>query len=123
MAQELDKKLINTFVQTFYGHIRKHPVLGPIFEERLANHWGEHMEALTNFWMTVLGGIPSYKGNPMQVHQQVPGIEASHFPLWLDLFAQTAREELPTPIAETAIEKSQRIAKSLQLGLFFKPEL
>ncbi|WP_417464115.1 group III truncated hemoglobin [Kordiimonas sp.] len=119
----LDRNLIKSFVEAFYQGIRAHGVLGPIFEDKLADHWDDHIETLTDFWMTVLAGERAYKGNPFAVHRRLEGLEASHFPLWLEIFDETADRVLPPELAAYAREKAHRIADSLKQGLFFRPEL
>lgn len=120
-----ERKTIHAFVVDFYSHIRRDIVLGPIFNEKIGDHWDAHFETLTDFWMTVLHGVQQYKGNPFLAHRQTPGIRPGHFDRWLDIFAESAKRKLPAPLAEEAITKSKRIADSLRQGLFFrapKPE-
>ena len=119
----LSRDLIKSFVEAFYQGIRAHAVLGPVFEEKLADHWDAHIETLTDFWMTVLAGERAYKGNPFAVHKRLEGLEAQHFPLWLEVFDNTAKAELSPELAAYAIEKAHRIADSLKQGLFFRPEI
>jgi hemoglobin len=52
----------------------------------------------------------------MMVHAPLP-IEPRHFDRWLQLFAQTAREICPPTAAQYFIERAQRIADSLELGI------
>jgi len=47
-------------------------------------------------------------------------IEPPMFDRWLHLWRETARETLSKPAAAAIIMKAERIAESLQLGLFFK---
>jgi len=47
-------------------------------------------------------------------------IEPAMFDRWLNLWRATARETLSKPAAAAIIIKAERIAESLQLGLFFK---
>ncbi len=122
ISGNLDRSLIKSFVEAFYQGIRAHAVLGPVFEDKLADHWDAHIETLTDFWMTVLAGERAYKGNPFAVHKRLEGLEASHFPLWLEVFDETATRELSPELAAYATEKAHRIADSLKQGLFFRPD-
>ncbi len=110
---------IRTFVVDFYSAIRQHETLGPIFNTAVED-WDAHFETLTDFWMTVLLGVPSYKGNPFEAHQQVSGIQDSHFDSWLIVFKESANRSLNEDLAAIAIEKASRIADSLRSGLFFR---
>lgn len=119
---EIKRKTIKIFVVDFYTHVREHRVLGPIFDNKIGDHWEEHFETLTDFWMTVLHGIHSYKGNPFLAHRQTPGMQPEHFDIWLAIFAESAHRTLPIELAEMAVLKSERIASSLRQGLFFRPD-
>jgi hemoglobin len=58
----------------------------------------------------------SYHGRPMQKHLPLP-VDGRHFDRWLELFAITARELCPPKAAAHFIERAQRIAESLELGI------
>ncbi|TNE67108.1 MAG: group III truncated hemoglobin [Alphaproteobacteria bacterium] len=121
LPERIERATIYHFVTGFYARVQEHPRLGPVFNPRLEGHWDAHFERLTDFWMTVLSGVPAYKGNPFQVHQALPGLSPDLFEDWLGLFAETARDMLEPALADHAVEKSRRIADSLQQGLFFRP--
>ena len=116
----IDRDTLRHFVTAFYRRVRAHAVLGPIFEEKLAENWDHHIEILSDFWLTVLAGIPAYKGNPFAVHQRLAELKPEHFPLWLQIFSETAHDEFAPDLAALAIEKANRIADSLRQGLFFR---
>jgi hemoglobin len=62
-----------------------------------------------------------YKGNPMGAHLRHAGqIEPAMFERWLALWGETARELLEPDSAAAIVAKAERIAESLQLGLFFR---
>jgi len=48
-------------------------------------------------------------------------VRPEHFERWLSLFRQTARQTCPAEIADLFIGRAENIARSLQLGMFFKP--
>ena len=57
----------------------------------------------------------------MLVHKQVDMIREAHFDRWLALFEFTLRDIAPSDAAiELFMEKAQRIAESLKLGLFYR---
>jgi hemoglobin len=61
-----------------------------------------------------------YKGNPLMMHlKHVARIHPAMFARWLELWRETAREVLDDEGA-AVIAKAERIAESLQLGMFFK---
>ncbi len=50
-------------VSRFYAQVRGHPVLGPIFNERIsddAHAWAEHEAKITAFWAKALLYEPEY---------------------------------------------------------------
>jgi hemoglobin len=53
----------------------------------------------------------------MQAHIRIGNLRPTHFARWLHLFEQTAREVCPPEAADIFVEKSQMIARSLQMGL------
>jgi hemoglobin len=57
-----------------------------------------------------------YHGRPMQKHMPLP-VDARHFDRWLALFEATARELCPPKAAEHFVERAQRIAESLEMGI------
>jgi hemoglobin len=63
-----------------------------------------------------------YKGSPMLAHMRLKMITEAHFERWLSLFRATAMELFQPEIAKTFIARAETIARSLQLGMFFRPE-
>jgi hemoglobin len=113
---------IATLVDTFYARLRRHPVLGPVFNTAIAKEkWPEHLATMRSFWSSVRLASGQYSGNPVAVHRAVARIERPLFTDWLKLFSETAWELFdPAPASEFAT-KVQRIATSLQLALFHRP--
>ncbi|WP_439816501.1 group III truncated hemoglobin [Zavarzinia sp. CC-PAN008] len=111
----IDNPMIERLVRSFYDRIRADAVLGPIFAARITD-WEPHLLTMMRFWSSValLTGI--YHGQPMPKHAVLP-IDAAHFDRWLALFRQTAREVCPPAAADHFIEKAERIAESLELGV------
>ena len=111
---------IRTLVDAFYAKVRRDPALGPIFERAVAD-WPEHLAKLADFWSSVMLTSGRYKGNPMAAHAALAGLSPAMFARWLELFAETADQLFAPALAAAFREKSERIAESLQLGLFFRP--
>ncbi|PVM83605.1 group III truncated hemoglobin [Caulobacter endophyticus] len=113
---------IDALVETFYAKVRRHPRIGPVFNGQIAEEaWPHHMAMLKDFWATVLQGSGRYKGSPMAVHQRIEGFQEWMFTPWLNLFHATCVELFDAPRAAIIGEKAERIARSLKLGLFFRP--
>ena len=119
----VSEETIVKLVDAFYVKVRRDPVLGPVFEQAIAaDEWPAHLAKMYDFWSSVMLTTGRYKGNPMMAHMKVAGIEEGLFPRWLALFRETADELCPPEIAAIFRQKSERIAESLKLGLFFRPQ-
>lgn len=114
--------LIAAVVHGFYDKVRAHPELGPIFDGVIGDHWDTHLNTMVDFWSALLRRSGRYAGQPMRKHLALAGVGPEHFVIWLALFHQTC-EELCTPEQGLAFtERAERIAKSFQLGMFYRPE-
>lgn len=114
----IDRALIETLVQDFYGRVRGDPELGPIFE-RVVTDWPPHLETMVDFWSAVTKVTRRFDGRPMQKHLAIAEIEPRHFDRWLALFRVSVRSVTPPAIAEIFINRAERIAQSLQQGIAF----
>jgi hemoglobin len=115
---------IVTLVDAFYAKVRRDEILGPVFERAIApDAWPVHLAKMYDFWSSVMLTTGRYKGNPLGVHMKVAGLEANMFSRWLALFRATAEELFSPELAASFREKSERIAESLKLGLFYRPGL
>jgi hemoglobin len=111
----VDEAMIERMVRGFYARVRQDDRLGPIFAEKIGD-WEAHLQKMCAFWSSVALMTGVYHGQPMQKHLPLP-IDAAHFDRWLQLFGETAREICPPQAAELFVERAQRIAESLELGL------
>ena len=111
----IDAALIERLVHAFYAKVRGDELLGPVFNERVAN-WDAHLARMCLFWSSVALGSATYQGSPMQVHAPLP-VDAQHFDRWLALFEATANEVCPPAAAEHFVVRAKRIAQSLELGI------
>lgn len=107
---------IELLVNRFYQRVRKDALIGPIFNERIGNHWAEHLQKLYEFWDSRLLTGATYGGNPLQAHRPLP-IGAQHFERWLTLWEQTVNDFFEGSKADEAIEKAHKI------GSFFEKRL
>ena len=111
----IDEAMIERLVHGFYARVREDAVLGPIFEARIRD-WEPHLAQMCAFWSSVALMSGRYHGTPMAKHLPLP-VDAGHFDRWLALFEATARELCPPEAALHFIERAQRIAASLELGI------
>lgn len=116
----IDETALRRLVGRFYGKVRADDVLGPIFNSAIAD-WPEHLEKLTAFWSSVMLTSGRYKGNPMAAHLRLASrIDPAMFGHWLKLWRETAGELLDSAGAAAVTAKAERIAESLQLGMYFR---
>jgi hemoglobin len=111
----ITEAMIERLVHGFYAKVRADAVLGPVFEARIQD-WEPHLSQMRAFWSSVALMTGRYHGTPMAKHLPLP-VDADHFDRWLELFEQTARELCPPEAAAHFIERAQRIAASLELGI------
>ena len=117
----LTEEDIARLVDAFYAKVRADSALGPVFDRAISD-WGPHLATMRRFWSSVMLTSGRYKGNPVAVHQRVEGIEYDLFARWLALFEETCRELFDDAIADAFRDKAVRIAGSLKLALFYRPD-
>ena len=100
---------IQRFVVRFYAAVRTDPELSPIFEARIGGRWDAHLERMVDFWSSVLLASGRYRGNPLEVHQAIPGLDSRHYDRWLDLFEATLHDVLEEPMARDVVARARRM--------------
>lgn len=118
----IDEQMIRTLVNGFYARVREDTEIGPIFERVIGEDWDAHLTKMYDFWSSVMLMTGRYKGNPMIAHIRLKTVRPEHFDRWLTLFRLTAEELLPHEIAVLFIDRAENIARSLQLGMFYRPQ-
>jgi hemoglobin len=108
--------MIRDLVHAFYARVRGDDLLGPVFDTAVAD-WDAHLNKMCAFWSSVTLLTGSYKGTPMQAHAGLPQITPAHFRRWLALFRETAAQICPPDAAALFIDRAERIAESLQMGI------
>lgn len=112
----IDETMVAELVNRFYAEVRQDELLGPVFNSRIED-WDEHLAKLCAFWSSVVLMTGRYKGQPMPAHIAIAEISDQHFMRWLELFAETANVVCPPEAASLFVDRSQRIAQSLRLGI------
>ncbi|MGR3454588.1 group III truncated hemoglobin [Pseudooceanicola sp.] len=110
----LSEAVLTDLVHRFYGKIRRDPVLGPIFAQRITD-WEPHLAKMVDFWSSVALMTGRYHGAPVPKHASLP-VSWAHFERWLVLFRQTAGEVCSPKGAAHVIERAERIARSLHMA-------
>lgn len=60
----LDDRILRDLMHGFYGKLRRDPVLGPIFAERISD-WAPHRDRMVTFWSPVAPMTGCYHGRPV----------------------------------------------------------
>ena len=120
-AAGVTEAMIHDLVHAFYAQIRTDSELGPIFNRVIGQGWDLHLAKMCDFWSSVLLTTGRFKGNPMIAHMRLKTVRPEHFDRWLTLFRATAFDLFAQEVAELFVGRAENIARSLQLGMFFRP--
>jgi hemoglobin len=118
---QVTEPAVGLLVDRFYARVRKDPELGPIFDGAIED-WEPHLATMRDFWSSIMLTSGRYHGNPVAAHRKLKGLTPQLFERWLALFAETCGELFGDSLAAIFIDKARRIAASLQLALFYRPE-
>ena len=107
--------MIEKLVRAFYGRTAQDPVLGPMFGAHIED-WEAHIAKLCDFWSSVALLTGRYHGAPMAAHMPMP-LGSTELDRWIAIFAETAKDVCPPEAAAHFVERANRIARSLELGI------
>lgn len=122
---EITPDQIARVVSRFYETVRADPVLAPVFAVHISEqNWPAHEAKIARFWRNAILSERSYDGNPMQTHMQTLNVHGAHFPVWLALFDEALKSELPEDTAAAFSALAHRIGRGLRMGVeeFRQPE-
>lgn len=120
-ARGVSEPLIRRLVETFYGRVMQDADLAPVFRQALAHRWDEHLAIMVDFWASIALRTGRYHGKPQAAHMGLQ-LTPELFGRWLALFEDTAKEICEPDVAAFFIDRAQRIADSLQIGLGIGPK-
>lgn len=115
----VDRAFISRLVRSFYARVLENARLAPIFNREITGDWEPHLEKMTEFWSSVILKTGGYDGRPVPAHMKIEGITPDDFAIWLGIFRETANDLCTPEVAAVFIERAERIARSLQLALFY----
>jgi hemoglobin len=101
---------IKILVNTFYSKVQEDELIGPIFNQKMAGRWPEHLEKMYRFWQTILLEVHSYSGSPFPPHKQLP-VNKDHFNRWMKIFTATTDSLFIGPLAEEAKLRAKNMAE------------
>lgn len=103
-------------VAAFYGCVREHPGLGPVFAAHVTD-WPAHEEKIARFWRNAILHERGYDGNPLAAHRAAGNVRLPMFGVWLGLFDGVLRMELPPETAHQWSALAHRIGRGLMFGM------
>ena len=106
---------IERMVRRFYAAWETDELLEPIL--RALPDLEHHLVVIMDFWSRQLIDTDRYQGRPFPPHWALK-LEPAHFDRWMALFAEAVRAELPTDLADKALEKAGHMATAFKAGLF-----
>jgi hemoglobin len=113
---DITPEQIDHTVAVFYGAVRRHDVLGPVFANHVTD-WPSHEAKIASFWKRAILYAQGYDGNPMRAHMRAGDVRADHFPIWLALFDESLRRSLPHDTAQAWSALAHRIGRGLRMGV------
>ncbi len=113
---------IQEMVRAFYACVLADELLGPIFTRVLGDDleqgkWREHLYRLEEFWILLMGGVSSYRGDPTPAHAFIGGLTPESFDRWLTLFKNVVDEHFGEQIAAQFYKKAVIVAAQLRENL------
>ncbi|ANE44928.1 hypothetical protein SU48_10335 [Deinococcus puniceus] len=108
--------VLRPLLADFYAQARADGVLGPVFAAHVSD-WEAHLEAVTAFWVTMLGGgtelgSQRWRGNLNHIHAPL-GVRGVHLARWLALFRTAAEAHLPPDAAQVLISRAEAMGQRL----------
>ena len=126
LSSTITAENIKQQVASFYGKVREHKRLKPIFIRAIGEtdeQWAAHIEHISKFWAFVLLGEGGFDGQPMQTHKGLPKFPPERFGDWLELWEQTLHEIYTPETAKVILDKAKGIAERFKENLYeTKPE-
>ncbi|MBM3605013.1 MAG: group III truncated hemoglobin [Alphaproteobacteria bacterium] len=107
---------IRRVIAIFYGAVRRHEVLGPVFAEHVGD-WPAHEARIAAFWEGAIMHRAGYNGSPMRAHLSAGNVRPEHFEIWLALFDESLRRTLPPWSARAWSQLAHRIGQGLRAGV------
>ena len=118
-AQPVDHTIsvdkIREMVELFYSRTQQDDLLGPIFEERVAD-WDAHYEKMTRFWSSATMRAGTYSGRPIEAHS-FGGFTKAHFDRWVVMFTATANDVFSSTDAKVLTDLAKRMASTIAMRI------
>lgn len=115
----VSESYVSLLVDAFYDKVRSDPVLGPVFDDVIQDHWAEHLDRMKLFWTSIALRTGTYRGYPMPVHKALTEARPEHFDMWLDHFRSTLEETAPNQdVIDYFMEFANAMGERLSRAMF-----
>ncbi len=115
----LSPDILSDIVDEFYARVRTHPILRPIFDQKIGTHWEHHLANMKTFWISVALNAGTYTGKPVITHKALQDIKPFHFSIWLGLFKQTVLDLTGSSEAcEFLMKRAEKMANTFKKAMF-----
>lgn len=111
--QDLEELMIS-----FYKIVMTDEVIGYFFTEVAPLNLGKHIPVIVDFWETVVFDKALYKGNVLQVHEQLHQLSAfrkEHFERWVKIFKKAVDEQFEGNNADKLKQRAESIAMVMKI--------
>lgn len=109
---------LRALVEAFYTRARADALLGPVFEQAVAD-WPHHFAALTRFWQAATRPGGRYRGMPLAAHRALgPTLKPEMFARWLELWDEVTKACLPAEAGAAMRARARHYAARLDAALF-----
>lgn len=107
---------IHSVVDRFYVLVRADDLLGPIFEEWVAD-WPKHLSIMEDFWSSAIHRTGRYSGRPLDVHRKIPNLQHAQFDRWLKLWSQAVNETVRPEYRDPMTTMARRMSDAMSFRL------
>jgi hemoglobin len=112
-SQHVTRAHLKELVDAFYLDVRSDPLLAPAFNGVIGEHWDVHLPRMVEFWITVLLGTKSFRGNVLAKHMALDAMTETQFMRWLTLWHKNTSALLPAAEAQELQIRAHGIARNL----------
>jgi len=111
---------IESLIDKFYKKVLDDKLISSFFNDIVILDWSVHIPIMYDFWESTLLGAAKYKRNAMLKHIELnkkKALKPEHFERWIDLWAQTVRENFSGTIADDAIFRANSIGELMKFKI------
>ena len=113
LCQRISFAQVQHVIHAFYARLQADPQLSHFFKH-IAD-FTEHEYRISCFWWMSMGGKLHTPPSIDMINKHMPlGISSNDLQIWLQLFEETLKEQLPAQSAQDWFEKALQISKRVQ---------